>query len=113
MILCDDWGTDPNSPLRVNIIGLLLNIHPLEFPPYPVWRDLCVFLALTECRGTGVAQITCVLEETGEKVFETPRFTVTFGPTLLRSSAFRSEFIDVPFPELGSTCSNSGIMTSK
>jgi hypothetical protein len=66
MIPCDDWGTDPNDLHCVRIFGLLSNIHSHEMPPYPLYRDLCVFLALTEGRGVGYGQIVCVLEEIDE-----------------------------------------------
>ena len=61
MILCDDWGPDPANPRRLNIYGLLSNIHALDDPPYPLlYRGFCVLLLLTGGRGTGDAQIICV-----------------------------------------------------
>jgi hypothetical protein len=30
MILCDDWGIDPNNPRRINIFGLLSTIRALD-----------------------------------------------------------------------------------
>jgi len=52
MLLCDDWKLDPANNRRVIIIGLISNIHALDQPPYPLlYRELCVFLALTEGRG--------------------------------------------------------------
>jgi hypothetical protein len=49
-----------------------------------------VFLALTEGRGTGTAQIICVFEETGQRIFGSPQYQVQFGPDPL-------EVIGVPF----------------
>ncbi len=81
MILCEDWSTDPHNPRRVNILGLLSNIRSVDEPAYPLLLpELCIFLALTEARGQGTAQITCVLEEDGRKIFATPRREVTFPP---------------------------------
>src|SRR5437879_4809950 len=52
MIACEDWGLSPSSPKRINIYGLLSNISSTGNPPYPfLFRELCVFLALTEARG--------------------------------------------------------------
>lgn len=91
MILCDDWGVAPDKPRRVNIFGLLSNIRSLDQPPYPLlYRELCVFLALTEGRGDGNCQIRCVFEETGQTVFETPNRALSFGDDPL-------EVIGVPF----------------
>jgi hypothetical protein len=72
MLVCDDWKLDPQNNRRITVIGLITNINSLEEPPYPLlYREMCVFLALTEGRGQGEAKITCVFEETGEKIFET------------------------------------------
>jgi hypothetical protein len=102
MILCDDWGIDPNNPRRVNIFGLLSNIHPLDDPPYPLWyRELCVFLALTEGRGTGSGQIVCTLEETGQRIFQTPKRQVAFGDDPLEVVGVPFRIRDCRFPQAG------------
>ena len=102
MILCEDWGTDPENPRRVNIMGLLSNIRSLEDPPYPLlFRELCVFLALTEARGEGKAQIICVLEETGQRIFATPRREVVFSPDPLEVVAVPFRICDCLFPKPG------------
>ena len=91
MLLCDDWQLDPDNNRRVTIIGLVSNIRSLEDPPYPLfYRELCVFLALTEGRGQGEGKIVCVFEETGAKLFETRPRPITFGPD-------QHEVLGVPF----------------
>jgi hypothetical protein len=100
MLLCEDWKLDP--PRRVTIIGLISNIHALDESPYPLLcRELCVFLALTECRGQADCQIVCVLEETGQKVFETPKRVISFGPDPLEILAVPFRIRDCPFPASG------------
>lgn len=102
MILCQDWGVAPENPRRVNIYGLLSSIRALEKPPYPLlYRELCVFLALTETRGTGTAQIVCVLEETGQRVFGSPKYTVSFGDDPLEVVGLPFRIRDCRFPEKG------------
>jgi hypothetical protein len=56
-LLCEDLRLDPQNSRRVTIIGLVSNIRSLDEPPYPLtYRELCVFLALTEeGRGAPVA----------------------------------------------------------
>jgi hypothetical protein len=102
MILCDDWGTDLNNPRRVNIYGLLTNIRAIDQPPFPLlYRELCVFLVLTEGRGTGDGQIRCVFEETGQKVFETPKRQIAFGADPLEVVGVPFRIGDCRFPRAG------------
>lgn len=102
MILCEDWSTDPSRPHRVSIHGLLSNIRSLEQPPYPlVYQELCVFLALTECRGTGTAQSICVFEETSQKIFETPPHQVDLGTDPLEVVGLPFRIRDCHFPHPG------------
>ena len=102
MILCEDWSADPNNPARVSIVGLLSNIRSVDQPPYPlVYKELCVLLALTEGRGTGEAKIVCVFEDTGQKIFETPKRLVAFGPDPLEVVGVPFRIRDCPFPAPG------------
>jgi hypothetical protein len=102
MILCEDWSAASDNPRRVNILGLLTNIISVDEPAYPLlYGELCVFLALTEARGTGSAQIVCVFEETGQRVFGTPKRDIAFGgdPLDVVGAPFRIR--DCIFPEEG------------
>jgi hypothetical protein len=102
MILCEDWGIDPDNPRRVNIRGLLTNIDSVDQPAYPLlFHELCVFLALTEGRGTGEAQIICAAEDTGQQVFGTPKRSVSFGDDLLEVVGVPFRIRDCVFPEAG------------
>src|SRR5438309_8136072 len=84
MLLCDDWLLDPANARRVTIVGLISNIRALDEPPYPLlYREMCVFLALTEGRGQGEGKIVCVFEETGQKIFETASRPIQFVDDLL------------------------------
>jgi Family of unknown function (DUF6941) len=62
----------------------------VEDPPYPLFfREFCVFLGLTDCRGQGIGQIVVVFEATGQNVFSTRQFPVAFSPDPL-------DIVDVP-----------------
>jgi hypothetical protein len=103
MILCDDWEQDLVSSRRLNILGLITNIRSHLDPPFPLVRDeLCVFLVLTECRGTGEGDIRCVFEETGEVVFTTAKQSVRFGndPLEVVGMAFRIRNCRFPYSGL-------------
>ena len=80
MVLCDDIHLTPENDRQVTIVNLVITIRSLESPPHPLLRrKLCVFLALTECRGEGVGKIVCAAGD-GHKVFETRERRITFGP---------------------------------
>lgn len=108
MILCEDWRASANNRRNIDVLGLLTNINSVDDPPYPlVYRELCVLLVLTNARGSGVAHIECSWEETGQKVFASPRREINFGddplevfgiPFRIRNCVFpRSGIYSVPF----------------
>jgi hypothetical protein len=102
MILCEDWETRAEDSTHVTIHGLISSIRSLDHPPYPLlYEEICIFLLLTECRGNGSAQIICIFEESGEKVFETPMREVKFGPNPLEVVALPFRIRDCPFPRPG------------
>jgi hypothetical protein len=90
MLLCEDWKLDLENNRRITILGLITNIRSLEDPPYPLlYREMCVFLALTEGRGQGEIRLICFTEEGEETVFDIVR-TISFGTDPL-------EVVGVPF----------------
>jgi hypothetical protein len=69
---------------------------------YPhFYREFCVFLALTEGRGQGDGHIVCVFEETGERVFETRKRPIPFGPDPLEVVGVPFRIRDCSFPRPG------------
>jgi hypothetical protein len=102
MLLCDDWQLGPANNRRVTIIGLISNIHAIENPPYPLfYREMCVFLALTEGRGQGEGKIVCAFEETGQNIFETRGRPISFGPDPLEVVGVPFRIRDCSFPQAG------------
>jgi hypothetical protein len=104
MILCEDVGFAPDAARRVNILGLLTNINSIDESKaaYPLlYPELCVFLAVTEARGSASVQIICVLDETGHRVFGTPRHTISFGDDPLEVVAIPFRIRDCLFPHEG------------
>jgi len=102
MILCDDWRSDLDNNRRVTIIGLLSNVHALDDPPYPLfYREMCVFLALTEGYGQGEGKIVCVDEESGQGVFETRARSIPFGSDPLEVVGVPFRIHDCSFPKAG------------
>jgi hypothetical protein len=102
MILCEDWSVDPSNARRVNIQGLLTNIDSIDEPPFPLlFPEICVFLALTEGRGAGTAQIICNFEDTGQRIFGTPTRSVSFGDDPLEVVGVPFRIRDCTFPQAG------------
>jgi len=102
MLLCEDWRLEPEGNNRVSIIGLISNIRSLEDPPYPLfYREICVFLALTEGRGQGEGKIVCTIEESGQKVFETRGRPISFGADPLEIVGVPFRIRDCSFPKAG------------
>jgi hypothetical protein len=80
LILCEDVQTDPDNPRRVTLVGLLSAIRSLEQPPFPLlYREVCVFLQLTECRGPADGRIEMHHADSGQVVFRTRTRTIPFG----------------------------------
>lgn len=102
MLLCDDWQLDAQNNRRLTIIGLISNIRSVEDPPYPLfYREMCVFLALTEGRGQGEGKIVCVFEESGQRLFETRGRPISFGPDPLEVVGVPFRIRDCSFPHAG------------
>jgi hypothetical protein len=102
MLLCDDWRLDSDNNRRVTIIGLISTIRAIADPPYPLfYREMCIFLTLTEGRGQGEGKIVCVFEENGQKVFETPGRPISFGPDPLEVVGVPFRIRDCSFPQAG------------
>ena len=102
MLLCDNWLVDPGNERRVTIVGLISNIRATEEPAYPLlYREFCVFLALTEGREHGKAQIVCILEEDGRRVFATREWDIAFSEDLLDVIGVPCRIRNCLFPQPG------------
>jgi hypothetical protein len=86
----------------VNLYGLLTSIAPQGKPPYPfALPSLCVYLVLTEARGAGSMRVQIVLEETGQRVFQSTPQPVQFGNNPLALLRFSLRVRNFKFPGPG------------
>jgi hypothetical protein len=70
IIACEDIRTNPERPLKVSLINLLSAIHSVERTPFPfLYRELCVFVQMSECRGNADIALTIVHAETEAAAF--------------------------------------------
>lgn len=80
LIVCEDVQTDPDNPRRVTLVGLISAIRSMEPTPFPLlYREICVFLQLTECRGSGDGRLEIHHPDTSQVVFRTRTRTIPFG----------------------------------
>lgn len=92
LIVCEDVQTDPDNPHRIMLVGLVSTIRSMDQPPFPLlFRELCVFLQLTECRGPAEGRIEIQHADTGQVVFRTQTRTIPFAtdPLELVGATFR------------------------
>ena len=98
MILCDRCFANPAKSRQFTVVNLLTNIqatHNREFPY--VYPKMCVFLALTEGRGSVTGHVACVFDETGETTFRTPDRRLTFGSDPLEVRPFLYSILQCKF----------------
>jgi hypothetical protein len=102
MILCEDWRLEPGNVCRATVVGLLSNIRSIDEPAYPLlYRELCVFLALTDGYGEGKGKIVCRFEETGQRIFESDPGRIVFGRDRLEVGIVSFRIRDCRFPRMG------------
>lgn len=80
LIVCEDVQTDSANPRRVTLVGLVSTIRSIDQPPFPLlFRALCIFLQLTECRGAGEGRIEIQHADSNRVVFRTLTRLIPFG----------------------------------
>ena len=92
LIVCEDIQVDPDNPRRVTLVGLISVIRSLELPPFPLrYREVCVFLQLTECRGPANVRIEIQHADSLHVVFRTQTRNIHFGndPLEIVGATFR------------------------
>ena len=79
LILCEDVQTDPDNPRRVTLVALVSSIRSLEQPPFPLlYRELCVFLEVTSCRGPADGRVEIREANSDQVVFRTRTRSIPF-----------------------------------
>lgn len=102
LIVCEDVQTDPDNPRRVTLVGLISNLRSLEEPPFPIlYRELCIFLQLTGCRGSAEGYIVVQQADSDQMVFRTATRTVPFSNDPLEVVGVTFRIRDCLFPEAG------------
>ena len=80
LIVCEDVQTSTDNSHRITLVDLISTIRSLEQPPFPLlFRELCVFLQLTECRGPAEGRIEIQNADSSEVVFRARTRTIPLG----------------------------------
>ncbi|MBI3468916.1 MAG: hypothetical protein HY000_38415 [Planctomycetes bacterium] len=104
LIACEDIRVDPNNPRSVTLVNLITAIRSLENPAYPLlYRELCVFAQLTDCRGSADVGIRIIHEDTGQFAYPGPRhsWTAPMSADPLEVVGVRFRIRNLNFPEPG------------
>jgi hypothetical protein len=102
LILCEDVQTDAEQPRRITLVGLISALRSLDQPAYPLlYREICVFLQLTECRGTAGGRSEIQHADSGRVVFRTRPRTVPFSDDPLEVVGVVFRIRNCLFPEPG------------
>jgi len=105
VIACEDIRTDSANHRKVSLLNLLSSIHSLDQPPFPLlYRELCVFVQLTECRGSADVALTIAHADTGAWAYAGPtqpwRAHLPTDPLQIIGLPFRIRNIRFPEPGL-------------
>lgn len=72
LIICEDVQVDLVNPRRITLVGLIGSLRALGPTPYPLLRrEFCVFLQMTECRGTAEGRVELQQADSGEAILRT------------------------------------------
>jgi hypothetical protein len=98
MVLCNDVRPSVDDPNQDDIVGTLTTVWPTtgRFPI--VRKKLCVYLLMSNDRGTGTAQLACVHEDTGLTVWRTTPRVLDLGdnPLVVHGDYYRMEDVILP-----------------
>ncbi len=101
MILCQDVRLEGPKPRRMNVYGLMTHLgsptgaFPARIP------EFCVLLALRNGRGTGVAVVAAVSEDTGTACWSSAPMRINFGTDPLETRWLSFRVNNVTFPHAG------------
>ncbi len=102
MLLCEDAEQNPHDPTKVNIFGLLSAVRAQGTPPvFPVRHSFTIYLALTEGRGEGELQVIVAMADSGQRIYESPRYPIQFGNDPLKVKGVIVYVHTCAFPQTG------------
>ena len=102
MLVCEDVRGDPNNAHVVNVFGLVSTIVSADEPPFPLRHaELCVYLQVTEGRGTGEGRIVAVHADSDQIAFASSAHAISLGTDPLAVLGIVFRIRDCVFPQAG------------
>jgi hypothetical protein len=100
MVLCNDVRPSVDDANQDDIIGTLTTVWPAAGGFPIIRRKFCVYLLMSNGRGTGTAQVACVHEDTGLTVWRTTPRVLDLGndPLVVNGDYYRMEDVIFPMP---------------
>ena len=96
---CEDMAIEGK---QASLLRLLLNIRSSEVPPYPLLvKEVCVYVVLTEVRGSGSFSVRIVKANSNVEVSYSGIRHHTFGNDPLAVHGLPFRLHDCLFPEAG------------
>jgi len=92
MMVCDDAEVDAQNPRKINVYGLISSIAVDAVTGFPhCHEELCVYVAMSDGRGSGEGRIVVVQADSGDPVFASAGHPVAFGvdPLAVLGRCFR------------------------
>ncbi len=100
VILCDDVQQTPTG--KHNVMGFCTSIRSEAEPPYPHRHPLlCVYVLMTNGRGTGSSRFVIRDATSEEEIARTPSRPLNFPRDPLQIHGVAHRILDCPFPEPG------------
>lgn len=102
LIPCEDFLIPPNHPHKISLLNLIFSIRSMEDPPFPtVQEEFCIFVVLTNGRGTGQAFLKIVHADSDQAVRITQMVSVNFGNDPLKVLGIPFRIRNCTFPQPG------------
>src|SRR5258706_15526146 len=101
-LIAEDYAADSENPQLIDAYRILSSIHSVDDPPFPALvEQICCIVGLTDGRGTGVAQVVSLEEETALPLFGSQPHEIILGRNPLEVTVVGFRILDCRFPRPG------------
>jgi hypothetical protein len=102
LIACEDIQTNPATPRKATLTNLISAIRSLQRPSFPLlYRELCVFVQMTECRGAADVRLSIAHADTNELVYPGRVWRASLPPDPLEVAGLPFRIRNVLFTKAG------------
>lgn len=102
LVVCEDVVADPSNSQRHSLVNLISSINSIATPKYPTTcPEFCVYVQLTECRGSGAVTLRVLQADSERVVFCSESRAIRFVGSPLEVMAVAYRIRNCPFPGPG------------